>query len=154
MQQDAHEFFNFILNAIHEALVEDRKKETVLNPAQNGTLKNSTITIPHRNSTLSPVNEPTTAKFFVNFHEFLTLYFRTEPTWIQEIFQGTLVNETRCLNCENMSSKDEDFLDLSVDIENVSLLGMKNKKIVKLLYMLIRTFRYPIAFVTSPTWKH
>ncbi|OCT67453.1 hypothetical protein XELAEV_18038749mg [Xenopus laevis] len=30
---------------------------------------------------------------------------------------GTLTNETRCLNCEAVSSKDEDFLDLSVDVE-------------------------------------
>jgi len=41
----------------------------------------------------------------------------SEGTWIQDIFQGTLTNETRCLNCECVSSKDEDFLDLSVDVE-------------------------------------
>ncbi|XP_029110758.1 ubiquitin carboxyl-terminal hydrolase 46 isoform X2 [Scleropages formosus] len=40
-----------------------------------------------------------------------------EPTWVHDIFQGTLTNETRCLNCETVSSKDEDFLDLSVDVE-------------------------------------
>ena len=28
----------------------------------------------------------------------------TEPTWVHEIFQGTLTNETRCLNCETVSS--------------------------------------------------
>ncbi|VDD81499.1 unnamed protein product, partial [Mesocestoides corti] len=38
-------------------------------------------------------------------------------TWIHEIFQGTLTNETRCLNCETVRTKDEDFLDLSVDIK-------------------------------------
>lgn len=38
-------------------------------------------------------------------------------TWVHEIFQGTLTNETRCLTCETVSSKDEDFLDLSVDVE-------------------------------------
>jgi ubiquitin carboxyl-terminal hydrolase 12/46 len=38
-------------------------------------------------------------------------------TWIQDIFQGTLTNETRCLNCETVRTKDEDFLDLSVDVE-------------------------------------
>lgn len=32
-------------------------------------------------------------------------------------FQGILTSETRCLNCENVSSKDEDFFDLQVDIE-------------------------------------
>lgn len=38
-------------------------------------------------------------------------------TWIRDIFQGTLTNVTRCLNCESLSSKDEDFLDLSVEIQ-------------------------------------
>lgn len=33
------------------------------------------------------------------------------------LFQGILTSETRCLNCENVSSKDEDFFDLQVDIE-------------------------------------
>jgi len=40
-----------------------------------------------------------------------------ELTWIHELFQGTLVNETKCLNCETSSSKEENFLDLSVDVE-------------------------------------
>lgn len=44
------------------------------------------------------------------------------PTWVHEIFQGMLTNETRCLCCETVRSKDENFLDLSVDIEqNTSL---------------------------------
>lgn len=43
-------------------------------------------------------------------------------TWVQDIFQGTLTNETKCLVCETVRSKDEEFLDLSVDIEqNTSL---------------------------------
>ena len=43
-------------------------------------------------------------------------------TWIHSIFQGTLVNETRCLCCETVRSKEEDFLDLSLDIDqNTSL---------------------------------
>eukprot|EP01134_Creolimax_fragrantissima_P002194 CFRG2194T1 len=41
-------------------------------------------------------------------------------TWIQDIFEGVLTNETRCLECETVSSKDECFLDLSVDIEQNS----------------------------------
>lgn len=40
-----------------------------------------------------------------------------EMTWIHELFQGILVNETKCLNCETSSSKEENFLDLSVDVE-------------------------------------
>eukprot|EP01095_Lingulamoeba_sp_RSL-Kostka_P015703 TRINITY_DN7322_c0_g1_i1.p1 TRINITY_DN7322_c0_g1~~TRINITY_DN7322_c0_g1_i1.p1 ORF type:complete len:371 (+),score=84.17 TRINITY_DN7322_c0_g1_i1:369-1481(+) len=38
-------------------------------------------------------------------------------TFIHNIFEGILVNETRCLCCENVSSRDETFLDLSIDIE-------------------------------------
>jgi ubiquitin C-terminal hydrolase len=41
----------------------------------------------------------------------------SELTWIHELFQGILVNETKCLNCETSSSKEENFLDLSVDVE-------------------------------------
>ncbi|KAI1721390.1 sodium:neurotransmitter symporter family domain-containing protein [Ditylenchus destructor] len=111
-QQDAHEFFNYLLNAISETLVDERKREISNGPIKaNGTLKKSTI------SSHPPIEPPkateTTSKHDSN---------KMEPTWIQEIFQGTLTNETRCLNCETVSSKDEDFLDLSVDIEqNVSI---------------------------------
>lgn len=28
---------------------------------------------------------------------------KPDPTWVHEIFQGTLTNETRCLNCETVS---------------------------------------------------
>ncbi|XP_069748988.1 ubiquitin carboxyl-terminal hydrolase 12-like isoform X1 [Narcine bancroftii] len=75
MQQDAHEFLNYLLNTIADLLQEEKK--------QNGNLESEEM----------------------------------EPTWVHEIFQGTLTNETRCLNCETVSSKDEDFLDLSVDVE-------------------------------------
>lgn len=43
-------------------------------------------------------------------------------TWIQDIFQGKLVNETRCLRCETVTSREEVFMDLSLEIEpNCSL---------------------------------
>jgi len=40
-----------------------------------------------------------------------------EPTWVHEIFQGILTSETRCLNCETVSNKEEDFFDLQVDVD-------------------------------------
>lgn len=43
-------------------------------------------------------------------------------TFIHNLFQGVLVNETRCLNCETTSSREESFLDLSIDIEQHSSL--------------------------------
>ena len=47
--------------------------------------------------------------------------FNTMPanasSWVQDLFSGTLTNETRCLTCETITSRDENFLDLSIDIE-------------------------------------
>mmetsp|Transcript_26131 Transcript_26131/g.62160 ORF Transcript_26131/g.62160 Transcript_26131/m.62160 type:complete len:352 (-) Transcript_26131:103-1158(-) len=43
-------------------------------------------------------------------------------TWVHEIFHGKLVNETRCMMCETVTSREEDFLDLSLDIEQNSSL--------------------------------
>merc|ERR1711939_1178345 len=40
--------------------------------------------------------------------------------WLRELFEGTLTSETRCLTCENVSHRDEPFLDLSVDLEQHS----------------------------------
>ncbi|XP_074456237.1 ubiquitin carboxyl-terminal hydrolase 12-like isoform X5 [Larus michahellis] len=86
MQQDAHEFLNYLLNTIADLLQEEKKQEK-----QNGKLQNGSIESEEGD--------------------------KADLTWVHEIFQGTLTNETRCLNCEAVSSKDEDFLDLSVDVE-------------------------------------
>jgi ubiquitin carboxyl-terminal hydrolase 12/46 len=43
-------------------------------------------------------------------------------TWVHDIFEGTLTNETKCLCCETVRTRDECFLDLSIDIEeNMSI---------------------------------
>lgn len=42
----------------------------------------------------------------------------TNPTtFVHRLFEGILTSETRCLTCETVSSRDESFLDLSIDIE-------------------------------------
>mmetsp|Transcript_50172 Transcript_50172/g.122428 ORF Transcript_50172/g.122428 Transcript_50172/m.122428 type:complete len:370 (+) Transcript_50172:24-1133(+) len=41
-------------------------------------------------------------------------------TFMQQIFEGTLTNETRCLTCETVTSRDEAFLDLSLEIDENS----------------------------------
>ena len=41
-------------------------------------------------------------------------------TWIHKIFEGVLTNETRCLACDSVTSRDESFLDLSLEIEQNS----------------------------------
>ncbi|GBF89856.1 ubiquitin-specific protease [Raphidocelis subcapitata] len=44
-------------------------------------------------------------------------------TWVTDIFQGRLVNETRCLQCETVTSREEVFMDLGLEIENNTSLG-------------------------------
>ena len=41
-------------------------------------------------------------------------------TLVHQLFEGILTSETRCLTCETVSSRDESFLDLSIDIEQNS----------------------------------
>ncbi|ORY34843.1 hypothetical protein BCR39DRAFT_515103 [Naematelia encephala] len=47
----------------------------------------------------------------------VTASTKNGKTFVQSLFEGTLTNETRCLSCESTSSRDELFLDLSIDIE-------------------------------------
>ncbi|KAH8914048.1 cysteine proteinase, partial [Atractiella rhizophila] len=60
-------------------------------------------------------------------HEFLNYLLNTvaeevekHETWVHSLFEGVLTNETRCLTCETVTSRDESFLDLSIDIEQNS----------------------------------
>lgn len=41
----------------------------------------------------------------------------SSESWVQGLFSGILTSETRCLTCETVTSRDEAFLDLSIDIE-------------------------------------
>ncbi|XP_016367532.1 ubiquitin carboxyl-terminal hydrolase 12-like isoform X1 [Sinocyclocheilus rhinocerous] len=101
MQQDAHEFLNYLLNTIADLLQEEKSQER----QQNGkVVQNGGSGSGGGGGSGSSTGEGETEE-------------KTQQTWVHEIFQGTLTNETRCLNCEAVSSKDEDFLDLSVDVE-------------------------------------
>jgi ubiquitin carboxyl-terminal hydrolase 12/46 len=43
-------------------------------------------------------------------------------TWVHDIFQGRLVNQTKCLRCETITNREEVFMDLSLEIDqNCSL---------------------------------
>ena len=68
MHQDAHEFLNYLLNAIIEDIA-------MLSGAASS------------------------------------------KSQIHDLFEGVLVSETKCLTCENVTRRDEEFLDLSIDIE-------------------------------------
>ena len=47
---------------------------------------------------------------------------KPEPTWVEDVFEGKLTTETRCLLCETVKKTDEPFLNLSVEVgQNASL---------------------------------
>jgi len=146
MQQDAHEFLNYLLNTIGDILLEEKRLEKntpaaltsgggsighhhhakILKSVGVGAGSGSTASNSISPATPCPptsASAESTAQVNPANHTFQQNHTgggsskSTETTWVHDIFQGSLTNETRCLNCETVSSKDEDFLDLSVDVE-------------------------------------
>ncbi|AEE87136.1 putative ubiquitinyl hydrolase 1 [Arabidopsis thaliana] len=102
MHQDAHEFLNYLLNEVVDIL----EKEAKATKTEHETSSSSSpekiangLKVPQANGVVH--KEPIV-------------------TWVHNIFQGILTNETRCLRCETVTARDETFLDLSLDIEQNS----------------------------------
>ncbi|CCC67995.1 hypothetical protein NCAS_0A14370 [Naumovozyma castellii] len=82
MQQDAHEFLNFLLNELSEYL---------------------------QNHISHPSNKPTDIPF---------------KNYVIDLFQGVLTNRIKCLTCDNITSRDEPFLDFPIGVkgdENIDI---------------------------------
>ena len=100
MQQDAQEFLNYILNHVVEILQKEQESADMKQESQeNGDAMED------EESAVSTEKSQKKVK-----------------TFIHDIFEGTLLNETRCIMCENVTSREESFLDLSVDVEQYSSL--------------------------------
>ncbi|KAL9006190.1 MAG: hypothetical protein Q9188_001069 [Gyalolechia gomerana] len=100
MHQDAHEFLNLVLNEVVENVEVNAKKIEAQKPA--GSAAGSQI---FEQALARAMNG---SKTFGN------------TRWVHELFEGTLTSETKCLTCENVSQRDETFLDLSVDLDQHS----------------------------------
>ncbi|KAL8657186.1 MAG: hypothetical protein Q9226_002161 [Calogaya cf. arnoldii] len=104
MHQDAHEFFNLLLNEVVENVEVNAKKleaeETMMNSSAEPRSFEQAL------ATAMPQSDGT--KIVAN------------TRWVHELFEGTLTSETKCLTCENVSQRDETFLDLSVDLDQHS----------------------------------
>ena len=87
VHHDAHEFLNLLLNDVVEQVETHTKK---LSQTANGSAAEEKLV-----AQMAPQTK----------------------AWVHELFEGTLTSETRCLTCENVSQRDEAFLDLSVDLE-------------------------------------
>ncbi|KAI9687065.1 MAG: hypothetical protein M1822_002475 [Bathelium mastoideum] len=95
MHQDAHEFLNLLLNQVVEN-VEQFSREKAKQIEASGSSDPATGLVNTERASI------------------------TNTSWVHELFEGTLTSETRCLTCENISQRDEAFLDLSVDLEQHS----------------------------------
>ncbi|CAN1224816.1 Ubiquitin carboxyl-terminal hydrolase 3 [Linum perenne] len=90
MHQDAHEFLNFLLNELVDILEKEAKA-----------VKSDTETSsPPEKTANGPKSTLSNGVFLLD--------------------QGILTNETRCLQCETVTARDETFFDLSLDIEQNS----------------------------------
>ncbi len=106
MHQDAHEMLNFVLNKVGEDLIEADKSRTRVkmqsrNPYLNARTNSDTTVEAQRKHNVMEVGP-------------------NGKTCVHRLFEGVLTNETRCLTCETVTSRDECFLDLSIDIEKNS----------------------------------
>ncbi|GBE77176.1 hypothetical protein SCP_0100480 [Sparassis crispa] len=123
MHQDAHEFLNFLLNRIVEEMDDDRRSGLVSgNAIGNGNghayandTNPSGEDLSTSITTLSSVPAPATTSSASTSHPWMY-----HSTFVHRLFEGVLTSETRCLTCETVSSRDESFLDLSIDIEQNS----------------------------------
>lgn len=113
MHQDAHEFLNYLLNQATEIL--DGTKQREREQAQSGAA--SVGGRPAAELAGAGAGEgggEGEAPAGGNGAR------KQKKTWVHAIFEGTLTNETKCLTCESVTTRDEDFLDLSLDIEQNS----------------------------------
>ncbi|KAJ1978800.1 hypothetical protein H4R34_003065, partial [Dimargaris verticillata] len=128
MHQDAHEFLNYMLNVIVEDVrkiqahyMARRASDTSDRP--NSRMANGATATKDRR----PSSESSEAHSNGSSRRTSKTSTQSKPsptidatTWVHKLFEGVLTNETKCLTCETVSSRDESFLDLSIDIENHS----------------------------------
>lgn len=109
MHQDAHEFLNLLLNEVVTNVEAESSKQHDSIPSDT-TDSEQTVAVTDSSaySTPTQVSGSTGSKT------------PNTSRWVHELFEGTLTSETQCLTCENVSQRDEVFLDLSVDLEQHS----------------------------------
>ncbi|KAL8830510.1 MAG: hypothetical protein Q9191_001383 [Dirinaria sp. TL-2023a] len=103
MHQDAHEFLNLLLNEVI-ANVEANAKKNEAEKALNGSAEPADFEKALASAMPRMKNGG----------------LEHDTDWVHDLFEGTLTSETRCLTCENISQRDEAFLDLSVDLDQHS----------------------------------
>ncbi|KAJ6264639.1 hypothetical protein Dda_0788 [Drechslerella dactyloides] len=124
MHQDAHEFFNYCLNEVIEN-VEDHAKTSTHSSASSSSSSSSNDSKEGSSLQLVPGETASAAESTTAVSTSVSTMSESTATipnagWVHDLFEGALTSETKCLTCENVSRRDEPFLDLSIDLEKHS----------------------------------
>jgi ubiquitin carboxyl-terminal hydrolase 12/46 len=95
MQQDAHELLNFLLNAISEILLRHKKEFS----EKLKMIRPSSSNVPNSQQQPKGSSEDTT-KLPSKANDPPTPHMAA--SWVHELFEGELTNETKCLTCETV----------------------------------------------------
>lgn len=123
--QDAHEFLNYLLNTMAEILEAQDKaagKQQQLSTSNSLQGTNSAPTPPPAGPQVQSPFAAAPGQQQQQPNGAIPTQPQQQPTWVHDIFQGWLVSETRCLQCETITRREESFMDLSLEIDhNTSL---------------------------------
>ncbi|KAG2178855.1 hypothetical protein INT43_001701 [Umbelopsis isabellina] len=111
MHQDAHEFLNFVLNTIAEDVSSYQKKNGSTQKPKSAK-SSSSYASEHEGEENGRLNGDTGSE-----DSSVHTNGSQPATWVHQLFEGVFSNETRCLTCETVTSRDEAFMDLSIDVE-------------------------------------
>lgn len=114
-QQTDESALLYALKDVFESMVENKSQIGVVSPIHFITK------LKEKNFLFRQNNMHHDAHEFCNYLinetiECLNLELGPENNWCTNLFQGLITNETKCLSCETISSREETFLDLSIDI--------------------------------------
>lgn len=109
--QDAHEFLVHLLLNISEILEKEQKSDQVKPHSHKANVLSGSLTQAHNQSDTNVKEQ------------------ESERTWLQRIFEGKLIRETKCLQCETMIiSREEVFMDLQLPVKHNSSLTYSLKQ--------------------------
>ena len=101
MHQDAHEFLNYLLNEIAETLLKEqaalKQRQAAggkaVAPPEPAAAGDARAVAKSPDPSISSADGSGSGAF------------RPPPTWVHEIFEGVLANETKCLCCETVRAE-------------------------------------------------
>lgn len=114
-QQSDETALLYALKDMFECMIENKSQIGVVSPSHFITK------LKEKNYLFRQVNMHQDAHEFYNYliNEIIEVVDKEcgpNNNWCNEIFQGMITNETKCISCETITSKEEEFLDLSIDI--------------------------------------